>query len=172
MIAVALGAAVGVILVPVNFVLAALTTVFPVLPTLSLGLWGMATLMPLAVLRRGGVGIVGAAAAGFVLIVSPGALLMVVVMALWGSLVELPFFLTRYRYFGWKMFAFAGLIPGLVSALISMHTHNLLSMNPGFAIFVSSIGMASSIIGSLLSLGIAHSLARAGISGGHRRDGA
>lgn len=169
--AAAFGAAVGLVLVPVNFALIAFTATFPAIASVSFGLWGMAALLPLAVLRRGGSGVIGATAAGIVLTVSPGALLMVVLMAMWGAVMELPFFMTRYRWFGWKMFAVAGVIPGLVSCVISIYTYNLPSMDPGLAILICVVQIASFIVGSLLSIVVARALARAGIAGGHRSAG-
>lgn len=171
LIAVALGAAIGVILVPVNFALVGLTATFPVIASALFGLWGMAALLPLAVLRRGGSGVIGATAAGVVLIVSPGAVLMVVVMAIWGVVMESPFFMTRYRWFGWKMFVAAGIIPGLISCAISIHSYNLQSMDASLAILICTVQIASFVVGSLLSLVVARALTRAGIAGGHRGAG-
>ena len=170
LIAAALGAAVGVILVPVNLALIGFTTAFPPIASASFGLWGMAALMPLAVLRRGGSGVIGATAAGIVLIVSPGALLMVVVMAMWGAAMELPFFITRYRWFGWIMFTAAGVIAGFISCVISIYTYNLPSMDSGLVAFICIVQIVSFVAGSLLSLVVARALARAGIAGGLHSD--
>ncbi|MGA9918774.1 MAG: ECF transporter S component, partial [Paraburkholderia sp.] len=169
LIATALGAAIGIILVPVNFALVGLTTTFPVIASISLGPWGMAALLPLAVLRRGGSGIIGGTAAGIVLVVSPGALLMVVVMAIWGMVMEIPFFVTRYRWFGWTMFTVVGVIAGVISCVASIYTYNLPSMNAGLVTLICVAQISSFVVGSLLSLVISRALARAGIAGGHRR---
>lgn len=170
LIAAALGAAIGIILVPVNLVLVGFTTAFPPIASASFGLWGMAALLPLAVLRRGGSGVIGAAAAGVVLFVSPGALLMVVGMAMWGAVMEMPFFVTRYRWFGWIMFTAAGVISGLISCAISIYTYNLPSMDGGLVALICIVQIASFVAGSLLSLVVARALVRAGIAGGLRGD--
>ena len=167
--AVALGAAVGVILIPINFAQSAVTAAAPMVAVAIYGLWGMSALIPLALLRRGGTGVIGATAAGIVTIISPYGVFMVVMMILWGLFMELPFLVTRYRLWGWKMFTVAGLISGVISCAMSTVSLNLFSMEPALVIGICAIQVASFVACSLLSLAIAHGLARTGIAGGARR---
>lgn len=167
--AVALGAAVGVILIPVNFVTSAITAAAPMVAVTIYGLWGMSALIPLALLRRGGTGIIGSTAAGIVTIISPYGVFMVVTMVAWGVFMELPFLVTRYRLWGWKMFTAAGLITGLLSCGMSIASLNLLSMETSLVIGICIVQTLSFIAFSLLSLAIAKGLARTGIAGGRRR---
>lgn len=167
--AVALGAAVGVILIPINFAQGAVTAAVPMAAVAVYGLWGMSSLIPLALLRRGGTGIIGGTAAGIVTIISPYGVFMVVMMVVWGVFMELPFLVTRYRLWGWKMFTVAGLITGLISCGMSIVSLNLLSMKAGVVVGICIVQVISFVVCSLLSLAIARGLARTGIAGGRRR---
>ena len=65
------------------------------------------------------------------------------------------------------MFAAAGVIPGFISCVISIHTYNLRSMDGGLVALICAVQIVSFVAGSLLSLVIARALARAGITEGH-----
>ena len=71
LIAVALGAGVGVVLIPLNFASLAMTSTMPVVVSITYGVFGMAALIPLALLRLPGIGIIGSTAAGVVSALSP-----------------------------------------------------------------------------------------------------
>lgn len=167
--AVALGAAVGVILIPINFASGAVTAAAPMVAVTVYGLWGMSALIPLALLRRAGTGIIGSTAAGIVTIISPYGVFTVVMMVGWGVFMELPFLVTRYRLWGWKMFTVAGLITGLISCAMSIASLNLFSMETSLVIGICIVQTLSFLACSLLSLAIARGLARTGIAGGRRR---
>lgn len=167
--AVALGAAVGVILIPINFASSAITAAAPMIAVTLYGLWGMSALIPLALLRRGGTGIIGGTAAGIVTIISPYGVFMVVMMIGWGAFMELPFLVTRYRLWGWRMFTVAGLVTGLISCAMSTASLNLLSMETNLMIGICVIQTLSFVLCSVLSLAIAKGLARTGIAGGRRK---
>lgn len=167
--AVALGAAVGVILIPVNFMQNAVAAAAPMVAVAIYGLWGMSALIPLALLRRGGAGIIGSTAAGIVTIISPYGVFMVVMMVIWGAFMELPFLITRYRLWGWKMFTIAGLATGLVSSVMTMGSLNLWTAEQGLIVGIFIVQTISFVACSLGSLAIARGLARAGIAGGRRQ---
>lgn len=80
LVAVALGAAVGVILIPANFASVAITATAPLVAVAVYGLWGMSALTPLALLQRPGTGLIGSTAAGVITIISPFGILMLVMM--------------------------------------------------------------------------------------------
>jgi energy-coupling factor transport system substrate-specific component len=162
---VAIGAAVGVILIPLNFVSQTLTASLPMVMVIFYGVWGVAALVPLGVLQRGGTGIIGSAAAGLVSSLSPYGLSSLVTMILWGLLMELPFLVARYRRFGWGMFLTAGLVVGAIGSALSVVRLDLTSMSAGFAASLVAVEMASFVVCSLLSLAIARALRRAGIGG-------
>ena len=87
LIAVALGAGVGVVLIPLNFASLAMTSTMPVVVSITYGVFGMAALIPLARLRLPGIGIIGSTAAGVVSALSPYGLMTVVMMFCWGILM-------------------------------------------------------------------------------------
>ncbi|MGB4777932.1 ECF transporter S component [Microbacterium sp.] len=166
--AVALGAAVGVILIPINFAQGALTAAAPMVAVAIYGVWGMSALIPLALLRRAGTGVIGGTAAGIVTIISPYGVFMVIMMRFWGVLMELPFLVTRYRLWGWKTFTVAGIVTGAIACAMSIGSLNLLSMETGLVVGICVIQVVSFVICSLLSLAIARGLSRTGIAGGRR----
>lgn len=166
--AVALGAAVGVLLIPFNFAQDALIAVAPPLGTAIYGLWGISSLVPLAVLRKPGTGVIGGAAAGIVTIISPWGVFMVVMMLMWGVLMELPFLFTWYKFWGWKMFTIAGLITAAVNCWWSYGWLNMSSMATGTAVGVIVVQTLSFVLCSLASLWIAQKLAELGVNGGRR----
>lgn len=168
MTAVAIGAGVGVILIPLNFISQPISVTMPIVAVIFYGVWGMAALLPLAHLRLRGTGIMGSTAAGLVSSLSPYGLFMVIMMLGWGLLMELPFALTRYRYFGWRMFLAAGLVTGVISTGMSWSMLNLASMKTGLALAICAVQLVSFVACSLLSLLIARALGRAGIGGRHR----
>ncbi|MFV0434985.1 MAG: ECF transporter S component [Leucobacter sp.] len=167
--AVALGAAVGVILIPINFAQAAVTTAAPILAVSIYGLWGMSSLIPLALLQRGGTGIIGGTAAGVVTIISPYGVFSLIMMVLWGVFMELPFLVTWYRWWGWKMFLIAGVVTGVIGAWMTFTQLNLASVDPGLATAMFIVAAVSFTVCSLLSWLIARGLERSGIAGGRRR---
>lgn len=130
----------------------------------------MAALVPLAVLRRGGTGVIGSTAAGVVASLSPYGLFMVLMMLGWGMLMELPFLLLRYRHFGWRAFLFAGALTGVIATAMTWTMLDLASMEPVVGIATVVVAMASFIGCAMLSWVIGKALAKAGIGDGRRAD--
>jgi len=166
--AVAIGAAVGVLLIPLNFVQGAVTATMPLLAVVFYGVWGMSSLIPLALQRRGGVGIIGGTAAGVVSSISPYGLAMVVMMLAWGVLMELPFTVVRYRFFGRTMFLVTGLVTGVVSTAMSVVQLDLTTLAPGMLVAVCVVQVLSFVGCAWLSWVVAEALGRAGVGGGRR----
>jgi energy-coupling factor transport system substrate-specific component len=169
MTAAAVGAAVGIVLVPLNFAVTAVTATLPIVAVVVYGVWGMSALIPLALLRRGGAGVIGATAAGLVSSISPYGLVMVVMMLAWGVFMELPFAATRYRRFGRPTFLVAGVVTGALSCVMSIYSLDLLSMAPGTVAAICAVQLVSFVVCSLASLAIAARLGRAGIGGARRQ---
>ncbi|WP_051208612.1 ECF transporter S component [Propionicicella superfundia] len=171
MTAAAIGAGVGVILIPLNFISQPIAVTMPLVAVVFYGVWGMAALIPLAHLRMRGAGIIGSTAAGLVSSLSPYGLFMVVMMLGWGLLMELPFAVARYRHFGWRMFLIAGVVTGVISSGMSWAMLDLGSMKAEVAVATCVVQVASFVVCSMLSLLIARSLGRAGIGGRPRAQG-
>ncbi len=161
--AVSLGSAVGVVLIPFNFVNIALNSTMPVLSAVSYGVFCLGALIPLAVLRRPGTGILGSAAAGIVSSLSPYGLMAAVTMTIMGLLLELPFLVTRYRRFGMPMFLISGTIIGAVICLLTYFGLNMAVMARPILVMVLLAQLVSVIAGFAVSLLVARALGRAGI---------
>lgn len=84
--------------------------------------------------------------------------------------MELPFFITRYRLWGWTMFLVAGIATGVITLVLTSASLNLASMGLGLVIGVCVVQILSFTVCSLLSLAISRALIRAGVGGGPRRD--
>jgi len=171
MTAAAIGAGMGIIILPLEYVVLAIEGSLPVVATITYGIWGMAALIPLALLRRMGVGVIGSVVAGLISSFSPYGLFMVIEMLLWGVLMELPYLITRYRFFGPRMFTISGLVVGAVSCALSSIELNFGAMTTGVVIAVIVVQIASFAACGLLSWAIARGLQRAGIAGGRRDRG-
>jgi energy-coupling factor transport system substrate-specific component len=161
--AVALGSAVGVVLIPFNFVNIALSSTMPVLSAISYGVFCLGSLIPLAVLRTPGTGILGSAAAGIVSSLSPYGLMAAVTMIIMGILLELPFLITRYRRFGMPMFLISGTIIGIAICLLNYFGLNMAVMAKPVLVMVLVAQLVSVVIGFVASLLIARALGKAGI---------
>lgn len=168
MTAVAIGAAWGLVQIPLNFVVNPIATALPVLAVASYGVWGMAALVPLAVLQRAGTGVIGSTASGVVASLSPYGLFMVMMMLGWGALMELPFLLLRYRGFGWPAFLFAGALTGVIATGMTWMMLDLGSLQPVVEISTVLVAMASFVGCALLSWMIGKALIKAGIGDGKR----
>ena len=165
LIAVALGAGVGVVLIPLNFASLAMTSTMPVVVSITYVVFGMAALIPLALLRLPGIGIIGSTAAGVVSALSPYGLMTVVMMFCWGILMEVPFVITRYRTFSMPMFFAAGTVLGIATCWMSYTMLNMAMMETTAVVFILAIQLASSIACTAGSLTVARALTRAGIAG-------
>ncbi len=166
--AVALGAAVGVVIIPLNIVTAMIGATLPVLAVSTYGIWGMSSLLPLALLRRPGVGVIGGAAAGVVSSLSPYGLQMVVMMLAWGVLMELPFAVLRYRRWSQATFLVVGGVMGVVTTGMSIVQMNLTTLAAPMLAAVCVVQVTSFVLCSWGSYRVAGAVARAGVVGGRR----
>lgn len=115
----------------------------------------MAALIPLALLRRGGTGIVGSSAAGIVTIISPYGVFSLVMMVVRGVFMELPLMVVAYRRWGWPMFGIAGFATGLIGSWMTFTQLNLASAEPGLVTGILIVSTLSFIACSLFSYTIA-----------------
>lgn len=166
----ALGVAFGIVLIPVMMYNLAVTATLPVLAAAGYGVWGMAALVPIALQRRFGVGILASTVAGFVAgPVSGYGWAMGLMMLVWGLLMELPFIVTRFRRFSVWMFVIAGLIIGVLSAAFSYVPLGMEEMALGAVLFICASSVVSSVVCAVLSYVIARGLSKAGIGESGRR---
>lgn len=165
MIASAIGAAFGILLIPVNLLTIAITATLPILVTLSYGFWGMAGLLALALLRRPGVGVMASTVSGIVAGPASGfGWAMVPMMLGWGVFIEAPFWVTRYRRFSAAVFIVIGLITGVLMAAMTYPMLGLEAMRPAAAYLTLGGCIASATFFAWLVHPLAGRLVESGIA--------
>ncbi|MEV6306916.1 ECF transporter S component [Actinoplanes sp. NPDC051861] len=96
----AIGAATGVLLLPANFVAAAIAPTVPLAYAAFLGVWLLGPVVALAVLRRPGAAVLTMLIAGIINIPTPAGPNAIVTNLMVGVALELGFLVTLYRI--WK----------------------------------------------------------------------
>jgi energy-coupling factor transport system substrate-specific component len=100
----AIGAATGVLLLPANFVAAAIAATVPLAYATFLGVWLLGPVVALAVLRRPGAAVLTMLIAGIINIPTPAGPSAIVTNLMVGVALELGFLVTRYRI--WRPWLF------------------------------------------------------------------
>ncbi|MGO1258179.1 MAG: ECF transporter S component [Brachybacterium sp.] len=129
------------------------------------GSWLLVGPVALAILRRPGVGILAEMLAAIIEVVflgSPVGPMLVLAAALQGIGSELPFALTRYRRFGWGVFAASGAFgAGLVffwtAYRMGWYGQDLLTLRLGMQV------LSGIVLGGLLARVIVRALERTGV---------
>ena len=132
---------------------------------LVFGSWLLVAPVAIAILRRPGVGILAEMLAAIIEVVflgSPVGPLLLLSAALQGIGSELPFALTRYRRFGWGVFAASGALgAGLVffwtAYRMGWYGQDLLALRLGVQV------LSGIVLGGLLSRVIVRALERTGV---------
>lgn len=132
---------------------------------LVFGSWLLVAPVAIAILRRPGVGILAEMLAAVIEVVflgSPVGPLLVLSAALQGIGSELPFALTRYRRFGWGVFAASGALgAGLVffwtAYRMGWYGQDLLALRLGVQV------LSGIVLGGLLARVIVRALERTGV---------
>ena len=100
----AIGAATGVLLLPTNFVAAAIASTIPLAYAAMVGVWLIGPVVALAVLRRPGAALITMLIAGILNIPTPAGPSAIVTNLMVGVAMELGFLVTRYRI--WRPWLF------------------------------------------------------------------
>lgn len=100
----AIGAAAGVLLIPLNFVSFAFTATAPMLVAVLVGAWLVGPVTALALIRRPGAAILTSAVAGVISMASPAGPSAIVTNLMVGAALEVGFAITLYRV--WKAWLF------------------------------------------------------------------
>ena len=132
---------------------------------LVFGSWLLVAPIAIAILRRPGVGILAEMLAGTIEVVflgSPAGPLLILSAALQGLGSELPFALTRYRRYGWGVFAASGALgAGLVffwtAYRMGWYGQDLLTIRLGIQV------LSGIVLGGLLAKVIVRALERTGV---------
>jgi energy-coupling factor transport system permease protein len=130
-----------------------------------LGGWLLVAPIAVAIIRRPGAGVAAETLASVVEVVflgSPVGPLLVVAAAIQGIGSELPFALTRYRRFGWGIFAFSGLLGAGLVFFFSAFRFGWYGQDI-FLLRLLLQCLSGIILGGLLAKVIVDALARTGV---------
>jgi energy-coupling factor transport system permease protein len=130
-----------------------------------LGGWLLVAPIAVAIIRRPGAGVAAEIIASIVEVVflgSPVGPLLVVAAAIQGIGSELPFAVTRYRRFGWGIFAFSGLLGAGLVFFFSAFRFGWYGQDI-FLLRLLLQCLSGIILGGLLAKVIVDALARTGV---------
>jgi len=166
----AIGAALGVALVPVTYLgLALMAALGPFLYVLAASFSRVPSVMAMYVVRRPGAAVLGALVAGLVQVpFTPTGWVILVAFAFSGVGCELPFLLTRYRRFGHPMLMAAGAVSALLGLALQYVPFGYanLALSVQLALILTAATGGAVITGGLAKL-LADALARTGVLSGY-----
>ncbi|WP_277211014.1 ECF transporter S component [Isoptericola croceus] len=162
----AIGAAMGVLLIPANFVSAPLAAAAPMAYAPMVGLWLIGPVLALALIRRPGAAVLTTFVAGVVSSASPVGAWSIVTCLMAGVALELAFVVTLYRVWRpWLYYAAAVVFGGLYVAS-GWAAFNMGSMMTGVLVTFVALMIGSFVAATWLGLFLAQRLAKAGVARG------
>lgn len=162
----AIGAAMGVLLVPANFVSAPLAAAAPMAYAPMVGLWIIGPVLAMALLRRPGAGILTMFVAGVVSSASPVGVYSVVTCLMAGASVELAFLVTRYRVWRPWLFFVDALVFGAAYVASGWVAFDMGAMAPAVLVTFVTLMLGSFLACTWFGLFLAGRLATAGVARG------
>jgi energy-coupling factor transport system substrate-specific component len=162
----AIGAALGVLLIPANFVSAPLAAAAPMAYAPMVGLWIIGPVLALALVRRPGAAVLTTFVAGVVSSASPVGAWSIVTCLMAGAAVEIAFLVTRYRVWKSWLFYLDAVVFGALYVASGWAAFNMSAMAPGvLAVFVALM-IGSFVVCTAIGLFLARRLAQAGVARG------
>ncbi|KLN35345.1 ECF transporter S component [Cellulosimicrobium cellulans] len=162
----AIGAATGVLLVPANFVAAALASTVPVLYSAMLGLWIVGPVLALALVRRPGAAVLTMLVAGVISSASPLGASSILTCLMVGAALEVAFLVTLYRVWAPWLFYVATFVFSALYTWSAFVAFDAASMASVVQVLIVALMMASSLVGTWAGLLLARRLERAGVARG------
>lgn len=162
----AIGAATGVLLVPANFVAAALSATVPVLYSAMLGLWIVGPVLALALVRRPGAAVLTMLVAGVISSASPLGASSILTCLMVGAALEVAFLVTLYRVWAPWLFYVATFVFAALYTWSAFVAFDAASMAPVVQVLIVVLMIASSLVGTWAGLLLARRLERAGVARG------
>ncbi|WP_407320386.1 ECF transporter S component [Isoptericola halotolerans] len=162
----AIGAAMGVLLIPANFVSAPLAASAPMAYAPLVGLWVIGPVLALALLRRPGAALLTTFVAGVVSAASPVGAWSVVTCLMAGAAVELAFLLTRYRVWSAWLYYVDALLFGAAYVASGWAAFHMDAMAPAVLVTFVVLMMGSFLACTWLGRLLARRLAQAGVARG------
>lgn len=162
----AIGAAGGVLLVPINHIAAA-AVVLPLLYAPLVGFWILPVVVALALLRRPLAGVLTSLIAGLITIpFQPYGASAVITTVMVGVAIELFFAITLYRVWRWWLFALAAVLMGALYSYTAYISFDIAAMGVWMAVAFYVLMIGSSLGFTLLGLSVAKRLTAAGVARG------
>ncbi|MEG3614717.1 ECF transporter S component [Isoptericola haloaureus] len=162
----AIGAAVGVLLVPANFVSAPLAAAAPLAYAPLVGLWVIGPVLALALVRRPGAAVLTTFVAGVISSASPVGAWSIVTCLMAGVAVELAFLVTRYRVWRPWLFYVDALVFGAAYVASGWAAFGMETMSTTVLVAFVVLMMGSFVLCTGVGLLLAKRLARAGVARG------
>ncbi|GGQ49422.1 ECF transporter S component [Couchioplanes azureus] len=163
----AIGAASGVLLVPVNHVSAILAPTVPVAYAALVGFWVLGPVLGLAVLRRPGAGVLTMLIAGLVNVpLTPFGPSAVLTTLMAGAAVESAFAVTRYRV--WKPWLFYATTTAATAlyALMAHVSFHMAATAPAVQVLFFVLMLAGAAVATWAGLRLARRVAETGVTRG------
>ncbi|MBD5786067.1 ECF transporter S component [Cellulosimicrobium terreum] len=162
----AIGAATGVLLVPANFVAAALAPTVPLLYAAMLGLWIVGPVLALALVRRPGAAVLTMLVAGVISSASPLGASSILTCLMVGAALELAFLVTAYRVWSSWLFYLATFVFAALYTWSAFVAFDAASMAPVVQVLLVALMMASALVGTWAGLVLARRLGLTGVARG------
>jgi energy-coupling factor transport system permease protein len=162
----AIGAAMGVLLIPANFVSAPLAAAAPMAYAPLVGLWVVGPVLALALLRRPGAAVLTTFVAGVVSAASPVGAWSIVTCLMAGAAVELAFLVTRYRVWSAWLYYVDALVFGAAYVASGWAAFHMDAMAPAVLVAFVVLMMGSFLVCTWLGRFLARRLAKAGVARG------
>ncbi|WP_278235523.1 ECF transporter S component [Isoptericola sp. AK164] len=162
----AIGAAVGVLLVPANFVSAPLALAAPLVFAPMAGLWVTGPVLALALVRRPGAAVLTSFVAGVISSASPVGATSILTCVMVGVAVEVAFLVTAYRVWRPWLFYVDALASGVAYLATWWLWTDMSSWAPGVMVAFGAMMLGSFVLCTGVGLMLAKRLARAGVARG------
>ncbi|MFC7530261.1 ECF transporter S component [Actinoplanes sp. GCM10030250] len=162
----AIGAATGVLLLPANFVAAAVAPTVPLAYATFLGVWLLGPVVAMAVLRRPGAAVLTMLIAGIINIPTPAGPSAIVTNLMVGVALELGFLVTRYRIWRPWLFYVTALAFETFYAITAYAYFNIDDMAIAVRVVFFALMAASAVVFTWLGLVVADRLTATGVARG------
>ncbi|PFG44532.1 energy-coupling factor transport system substrate-specific component [Isoptericola jiangsuensis] len=162
----AIGAALGVLLIPANFVSAPLAAAAPMAYAPLVGLWIIGPVLATALVRRPAAALLTSFVAGVVSSASPVGAWSIVTCLMAGAAVELAFLVTRYRVWRSWLFYVDAVVLGVLYVASGWAAFDMAAMSPVVLVTFVVLMVGSFVVCTALGLLLARKLARVGVARG------
>ncbi|MEU4419054.1 ECF transporter S component [Actinoplanes sp. NPDC024001] len=162
----AIGAATGVLLLPVNFVAAAIAATVPLAYAPMVGIWLIGPVVAMAVLRRPGAAVLTMLIAGIINIPTPAGPSAIVTNLMVGVALELGFLVTRYRIWRPWLYYVTALVFEVAYAISAYAFFNIDDMAIAVQAVFFALMAVSAVAFTWVGLVIAGRLAATGVARG------